>query len=171
MEWKSKGAMGSWARDGEYLAAVGAWSRVVDGVFQAAGFSLMPSMKTTPFTTLDNSGEPLNDRHPFDALSILRVGHIARGVSDRRAQDRGCHPARFACGLGDSPDQEGPVAVGGSQLGSVRQPGPAPHTGTCFCRCKAERGKPDAICQQRRRCRVPRGRISDAGYPPGRSER
>lgn len=51
------------------------------GVFQAAGFSLMPSMKTTPFTTSDNSGEPFNDRHPFDALSISLntiVRHAAR---------------------------------------------------------------------------------------------
>ena len=48
----------------------GVWSRVVFGDFQAAGFSLMPSMKTVPLTTSASSGEPFNDRQPFDALSI-----------------------------------------------------------------------------------------------------
>src|SRR5512135_2776006 len=39
-------------------------------IFQAAGFSLMPSMKTTPLTISASSGEPFNERQPFDALSI-----------------------------------------------------------------------------------------------------
>jgi hypothetical protein len=37
---------------------------------QAAGFSLMPSMKTVPLMTSASSGEPFNDRQPFDAASI-----------------------------------------------------------------------------------------------------
>ena len=40
------------------------------GIFQAAGFSLMPSTKTVPLTTSTRSGEPFNDRQPFDADSI-----------------------------------------------------------------------------------------------------
>ena len=39
-------------------------------ILQAAGFSLMPSMKTVPLTTSASSGLPFNDRHPFDAVSI-----------------------------------------------------------------------------------------------------
>ncbi len=42
------------------------WTEAV----QAAGFSLMPSMKTVPFTTSASSGDPFNDRQPFDADSI-----------------------------------------------------------------------------------------------------
>ena len=42
-------------------------------------------------------------RLPVGSLRALAVARV--GVSDRRAQNRGCHPARFACGLGDSPDQ------------------------------------------------------------------
>src|SRR5690348_5591660 len=37
---------------------------------QAAGFSWMPSMKIVPLMTSASSGEPFNDRQPFDALSI-----------------------------------------------------------------------------------------------------
>ena len=48
----------------------GVWSRVVFRAFQAAGLSLMPSLKTVPLTTSTRSGEPFNDRQPFDALSI-----------------------------------------------------------------------------------------------------
>ena len=40
------------------------------GIFQAAGFSLMPSMNLVPRTTSASSGDPFNDRQPFDALSI-----------------------------------------------------------------------------------------------------
>ncbi len=40
------------------------------GIFQAAGFSLIPSTKTVPLTTSTRSGEPFNDRQPLDALSI-----------------------------------------------------------------------------------------------------
>src|SRR5512135_90065 len=36
----------------------------VGGFFQAAGFSRMPSVKTTPFMSLASSDEPLNDRQP-----------------------------------------------------------------------------------------------------------
>ena len=39
-------------------------------ILQAAGFSLMPSMKTVPLTTSASSGLPFNDRQPFDAVSI-----------------------------------------------------------------------------------------------------
>src|SRR5690349_9472718 len=46
-------------------------------VSQAAGFSLMPSMKTTPFTTSTSSGDPFNGRRPFDADSI-RLNTIVR---------------------------------------------------------------------------------------------
>jgi hypothetical protein len=48
----------------------GILSIVVDGEFQAAGFSLIPSMNLIPRTTSVSSGEPFNDRQPFDALSI-----------------------------------------------------------------------------------------------------
>ena len=37
---------------------------------QAAGFSLMPSMKIVPLMTSASSGEPFNDRQLFDADSI-----------------------------------------------------------------------------------------------------
>jgi hypothetical protein len=37
---------------------------------QAAGFSLMPSMKTVPLMTSASSGDPFNDRQLFDADSI-----------------------------------------------------------------------------------------------------
>ena len=40
------------------------------GIFQAAGFSLMPSTKTVPLMTSTKSGEPFNDRQRFDADSI-----------------------------------------------------------------------------------------------------
>ncbi len=40
------------------------------GNFQAAGFSLIPSMNLVPRTTSASSGDPFNDRQPFDALSI-----------------------------------------------------------------------------------------------------
>ena len=40
------------------------------GILQAAGFSLMPSVKTVPLTTSTSSGEPFNDRQPFDADPI-----------------------------------------------------------------------------------------------------
>ena len=39
-------------------------------ILQAAGLSLMPSMKTVPLTTSASSGLPFNDRQPFDAVSI-----------------------------------------------------------------------------------------------------
>ena len=42
----------------------------VRGIFQAADFSLMPSLKTVPFTTSIRSGDPFNDRQPLGALSI-----------------------------------------------------------------------------------------------------
>ncbi len=48
----------------------GILSNVVDGDFQAAGFSLIPSMNLVPRTTSASSGDPFNDRQPFDALSI-----------------------------------------------------------------------------------------------------
>lgn len=51
-------------------ASLGILSIVVDGEFQAAGFSLIPSMNLIPRTTSVSSGEPSNDRQPFDALSI-----------------------------------------------------------------------------------------------------
>ncbi len=50
-------------------------------ILQAAGFSLMPSMKTVPLTTSASSGLPFNDRQPFDAVSISLntiVGHAER---------------------------------------------------------------------------------------------
>ena len=50
--------------------SLGILSIVVDGEFQAAGFSLIPSMNLIPRTTSVSSGEPFNDRQPFDALSI-----------------------------------------------------------------------------------------------------
>ena len=37
---------------------------------QAAGFSLIPSMKTVPLMTSASSSEPFNDRQLFDADSI-----------------------------------------------------------------------------------------------------
>jgi hypothetical protein len=37
---------------------------------QAAGFSLTPSVKIVPLMTSASSGEPFNDRQPFDAASI-----------------------------------------------------------------------------------------------------
>jgi hypothetical protein len=39
-------------------------------IFQAAGFSLIPSLKTVPLMTSTSSGEPFNDRQPLDADSI-----------------------------------------------------------------------------------------------------
>jgi hypothetical protein len=48
----------------------GVWSRVVFGDFQAAGLSLMPSLKTVPLTTSTSSGDPFNVRQPLDAPSI-----------------------------------------------------------------------------------------------------
>ena len=38
--------------------------------FQAAGFSLIPSMNLIPRTTSASSGDPFNDHQPLDALSI-----------------------------------------------------------------------------------------------------
>jgi predicted transposase YbfD/YdcC len=40
------------------------------GILQAAGFSLMPSMKTVPLMTSTSSGDPFNARQLFDADSI-----------------------------------------------------------------------------------------------------
>src|SRR3954463_12787267 len=40
------------------------------GNFQAAGFSLIPSMNLVPRTTSVSNGDPFNDRQPFDADSI-----------------------------------------------------------------------------------------------------
>ena len=60
---------------------VGVLSKVVFGDFQAAGFSLIPSTNMVPLTTSASSGDPFNDRHPFDALSISLntiVRHAAR---------------------------------------------------------------------------------------------
>lgn len=51
------------------------------GNFQAAGFSLIPSMNLVPRTTSASSGDPFNDRQPFDADSISLntiVRHAAR---------------------------------------------------------------------------------------------
>jgi hypothetical protein len=50
--------------------SAGVLSIVVDGDFQAAGFSLIPSMNLVPRTTSASSGDPFNDRQPLDALSI-----------------------------------------------------------------------------------------------------
>jgi hypothetical protein len=41
-----------------------------NGMTQAAGFSLMPSVNLVPRTTSASSGDPFNDRQPFEALSI-----------------------------------------------------------------------------------------------------
>ena len=49
---------------------VGELSNVADGMDQAAGFSLMPSVNLVPLTTSASSGDPFNDRQPFEALSI-----------------------------------------------------------------------------------------------------
>jgi hypothetical protein len=50
---------------------------VADGMTQAAGFSLMPSVNLVPRTTTASSGYPFNDRQPFEALSI-NLNTIAR---------------------------------------------------------------------------------------------
>jgi predicted transposase YbfD/YdcC len=64
--WAGNSAMNlGWLRK-----LAGVLSIVVDGDFQAAGFSLIPSMYLVPRTTSASSGEPFNDRQPFDALSI-----------------------------------------------------------------------------------------------------
>src|SRR3954470_17355717 len=55
----------------------GELSNVADGMNQAAGFSLMPSVNLVPRTTSASSGDPFNDRQPFDAFSIS-LNTIAR---------------------------------------------------------------------------------------------
>ena len=56
--------------DASDIAPEGYGQELCSGIFQAAGFSLMPSLKTVPLTTSTRSGDPFNDRQPFDALSI-----------------------------------------------------------------------------------------------------
>jgi hypothetical protein len=47
----------------------GAYSeQLYDGMTQAAGLSLMPSVNLVPRTTSARSGDPFNDRQPFEAL-------------------------------------------------------------------------------------------------------
>src|SRR4051812_19517832 len=49
----------------------GELSNLVDGCFQAAGFScITPSMKITPLITSGSSLDPFKARHPFEADSI-----------------------------------------------------------------------------------------------------
>ena len=50
--------------------AVGYGQELCSEIFQAAGFSLMPSMNLVPRTTSARSGDPFKDRQPFDALRI-----------------------------------------------------------------------------------------------------
>jgi hypothetical protein len=42
-------------------------------MIQAAGLSLMPSVNLVPRTTSASSGDPFNDRQPFEALSISLI--------------------------------------------------------------------------------------------------
>jgi hypothetical protein len=72
---------------------------VADGMTQAAGFSLTPSVNLVPRTSSASSGDPFNDRQPFEALSISSntiVRHAVRvppgvvlGLPGRRAPGDG----------------------------------------------------------------------------------